>query len=132
MLGTGDLIKQCFCLLQNRRIEAFGEPDIDRRQQVAGLATLTLIDPKASEADGGTQFKGFCTLPLGDSERLMILLLGCSLVTSGIEQLAAQAMQLGLNESFVRPLDDLCRLGEAIESLGRLPELEMNFGQHDQ
>ena len=31
-------IKQCFGILENRRIEPFGEPAVDGREQIAGLA----------------------------------------------------------------------------------------------
>ena len=54
---TWSLLSQCieqgFCILQIRRIKAFGEPVVDRCQEVTGFLAFALLPPEASEADGG-------------------------------------------------------------------------------
>jgi len=40
--------------LQNRRVETFGEPAVDRCEQATRFVALTLVAPQASETDGGT------------------------------------------------------------------------------
>ena len=52
----------------------------------------------------------------------MIASLGRGWIACGIQQIASQPMQLSLVVPFVGRLDDLCGLGEAIQSVGRLPE----------
>src|SRR5262245_61569843 len=44
------LIQQCSCFLEIGRVEAFGKPAIDRREQIAGVAALALVAPEAGEA----------------------------------------------------------------------------------
>jgi hypothetical protein len=51
----------------------------------------------------------------------MIASFGSEWIACGIQQIAAQPMQLSLVAPFVGRLDDLCGLGEAIQSIGRLP-----------
>jgi hypothetical protein len=42
-LSSRQLIEQSFSLLQIERVEAFGEPAVDRSEQIAGLIALALI-----------------------------------------------------------------------------------------
>jgi hypothetical protein len=49
------LLQQRLGLLQNRRVETFGEPAVDRREQIAGFDALALIPPKTGEATSGVQ-----------------------------------------------------------------------------
>jgi hypothetical protein len=46
----------------NSRVEAFGEPAVDRSQQFASLLHLALVAPEACEAHGGAEFPGLCLL----------------------------------------------------------------------
>jgi hypothetical protein len=41
-----ELIEQCLGVLQDRRVEAFGEPDEDRSEKLASLLPLTLVAPE--------------------------------------------------------------------------------------
>ena len=54
-ISSVKLLQQRPGLLQNRRVETFSEPAVDRRQQFAGFGALTLIPPEAGEATSGAQ-----------------------------------------------------------------------------
>ena len=45
-------------LLQVERVEAFGEPAVDRREKIAGLLPLPLIAPEARQARRRPQLPG--------------------------------------------------------------------------
>jgi hypothetical protein len=57
------LIEQRLGLLQVGRIEAFGEPIVDRREKIVRLPSLAMIAPKAREARRRPQLPGPCLLP---------------------------------------------------------------------
>ena len=42
-LSRGQLVEQCFRLLEIERIEPFGEPGVNRSEQIAGLIPLALF-----------------------------------------------------------------------------------------
>jgi hypothetical protein len=46
----GQLVEQSLGLLQIERVEAFGEPAVDRSEQIAGLVSLPLIAPQSSSS----------------------------------------------------------------------------------
>src|SRR5271169_3683600 len=60
------LLQQCLRLLQIKRVEALGEPAVDRSEQIAGLISLALIAPEPRHAHRGAEFPGFCLLRTGD------------------------------------------------------------------
>ena len=51
-----DLVEQGFGLLQIARVEAFGEPAVDRSKQFASLLRLALITPEPRHAHRGAEF----------------------------------------------------------------------------
>jgi hypothetical protein len=53
------LVEEHLRVLQDRRVGAFGEPVVDRREKIVGLGALALVTSEASEARGGTQLKTF-------------------------------------------------------------------------
>src|SRR6266567_3019957 len=57
--------------LEVRRVEPFGEPVVDWRQQRMGFLALALALPEATQAHGGAQLQGFCLLVAGHGEGLM-------------------------------------------------------------
>jgi hypothetical protein len=73
-------IEQRLGVLQDRRVETFGEPAVDGREKITGFDAFTLIAPEAGEAGGGAQFRSFCALPFRDGERLTILLLSHGMI----------------------------------------------------
>jgi hypothetical protein len=54
-MSSVELLQHRLGLLQNRRVESFGEPPVDRRQEFAGFGAVALIPPQASEATSGAQ-----------------------------------------------------------------------------
>jgi hypothetical protein len=58
--------------LQDRRVEAFGEPVVDRREEIASLGALALVAPEAGEAGGGAELEHFCTLTLCYGDGLLV------------------------------------------------------------
>jgi hypothetical protein len=58
--------------LQDRRVETFGEPVVDRREEITGFGALALVAPEASELEGGTQLPEFGTLPPCYCKRIAI------------------------------------------------------------
>jgi hypothetical protein len=54
--------------LQHRRVETFGEPAIDRREEIMGFGALALISPEAGERDRASEFPIFYTLATGNLE----------------------------------------------------------------
>jgi hypothetical protein len=65
------LIQQRLSLLQIERVEALGEPAVDRREKIAGLLSLALITPQPSQAHRRAQFPRLCLLRAGDGERAL-------------------------------------------------------------
>jgi hypothetical protein len=61
-LSGGKLIKQRLRLLQVERIEAFGEPAVDRCEKIVGLVPLALITPEVRQARRRAQLPGLCLL----------------------------------------------------------------------
>jgi hypothetical protein len=56
------LVKQPLSLLQIECVKAFGEPAIDRSEQITSLIPLALIAPEPRHAHCGAQFPGLCLL----------------------------------------------------------------------
>ena len=57
--------QQRLCLVQIARIKPFGEPAVDRSEQIAGLISVPLIAPEPRHAHCGAEFPG-----LRDANRL--------------------------------------------------------------
>jgi hypothetical protein len=56
-LSSRQLLQERLRLLEIGRIKAFGEPAVDRRQEVAGFGALALVAPEAGEAGRGAQLE---------------------------------------------------------------------------
>src|SRR3984893_18133089 len=65
---SGQLIQQRFRLLEVGRVEAFGEPVVHRREEVAGFGALTLVAPEAGEAGVGAQLPHLSVLSPRDRQ----------------------------------------------------------------
>jgi len=59
------LLQQRLRVDQVAGVEAFGEPAVDRGEEVAGFGALALIAPEAGEARRGAQLQGSRTLLAG-------------------------------------------------------------------
>src|SRR6266566_3390821 len=58
------LIEQHLRFFEIRRVEAFGEPAVDRREKVAGFGAPALLAPQPREARRDAQFQRFRPLLL--------------------------------------------------------------------
>ena len=56
-LSSGQLVEQRLRLLQIARVKPFGEPAVDRSEQIAGLIPLALVAPEPGETGGGAQLE---------------------------------------------------------------------------
>jgi len=52
--GSGQLVEQRFRVFKVGCVEAFGEPSVDRREQVAGFGAAPLVAAEPGKARGGT------------------------------------------------------------------------------
>jgi hypothetical protein len=48
-----EFVEQRLGVLQDRRVEPFGEPAVDRREKITGFGALALVAPEAGKAHGG-------------------------------------------------------------------------------
>ena len=64
------LVEQDLSLLQIERVEAFGEPAIDRSEKIAGVLPLAQIALEPRHAHGRSQFKEPCVLYLRHDQGL--------------------------------------------------------------
>jgi hypothetical protein len=64
------LVEQRFGVFQDRRIEAFGEPAMDRGEKMVGPLPLALIAPEAGKAGCGAQFPTLRALSTRDVDGL--------------------------------------------------------------
>ena len=53
--GSRQLVEQRLGVLQDRRVEAFGEPAVDWCEKITGFGSLTLVAPETGEARGTQQ-----------------------------------------------------------------------------
>src|SRR6267142_2885580 len=128
-LSGVQLLQQRLGLPQVERIKSFGEPAVDRRKKITGFAAPVLFAPEARQADRCPQFEELCALELRYRKCLMIAPLGRGWIACGIQQIAAQPMQLSLAVPLFGRLDYPRSLGEAIQSIGRLPDHSVGLGE---
>src|SRR5262245_4922884 len=84
-------------VFQVARVEAFGEPLIDRLEERAGLGRPALVAPEAREAGRRAQLEGPGLLRARDLEGALEVRLGLGRRTPGGEDdLAPQPMQLSI------------------------------------
>jgi hypothetical protein len=70
------LVEQRLRLPQIGRAEPFGEPAVDRDEQIVGFGPAALVSAKPGEAHGGPQFPELGFLLLGDAQGFAIEVLG--------------------------------------------------------
>ena len=70
-VSSGQLVEQRLSLLQIERVEAFGEPAVDRSEKIAGLIPLALIAPEPRHAHRRAQFPGLRLLLTRNRERAL-------------------------------------------------------------
>src|ERR1700730_4062263 len=93
--SCGELFQQRLGLFEDWRVKPFGEPVVDRREEVTGFGTIALIAPEAGKGGGGAELDCFCPLSFRNYKRLAIAVLGGGWIVSRKQQIASQPMQLG-------------------------------------
>ena len=68
---SAQCLQQRLGIFQIRRVKAFGEPIVDRGEQIAGLLGLALLLPEAGETRSGAQFPRFGLLFLSNRDGLL-------------------------------------------------------------
>ena len=71
------LVEQRFGFFEIGCVEAFGEPTVDRREDVTGFDLAALVAAEPDEAYGSAQFPKLGLLSLGNTESLLERHLGC-------------------------------------------------------
>src|SRR5215472_11813819 len=115
-LGT-QFVEQRLCVFEVGGIEAFGEPAVDRREQVVRFGAATLVAAEPSEARGGAQFPEFGLLLAGNAQSLLTELLACLGVPLPQQQLAFVPIQLRCEPPFSCPIHHLQRLVQRAQGL---------------
>jgi hypothetical protein len=87
-------MEQRCCLLQVGRVEALGEPAIDRRENVARFLVAALVVAEPGEARGGAQLPELRLLLRGDAQGFAIQFLGGLGMPLPQQQLAFVSVQL--------------------------------------
>src|SRR5215471_13625669 len=107
-----NVIEQGLGLLQITRSEAFGEPAVDRRKDVARFVVSVALQQHAGEAGRGAQLVRSRFLPLRDGEALAEMLVRSLRVGPRRQgqELARGPMQLRLSPGLVGPPRDRERL----------------------
>ena len=100
--GSCQLTQQRLRVLQVWRIETFGEPAIDRTEQVLGLRALALVSPEPGEAQRCAQFPKLCALALRNSKTAAKAALRCGLLSNFPKQLPADSMYFRFDPAFLR------------------------------
>jgi hypothetical protein len=117
----------CLSLLQIERVEAFGEPPVDRSKQIAGLIPLALIAPEAGEIQGRTHLPKSSALRTRHIEPLKKAFFRCSGLAHGQQQRSSQPMHFRLSPALSCHLDHLDSLIEMFEGFVRLACNPVNF-----
>ncbi len=107
-----------FASFQVRRVKAFGEPVVDRGEQLPRLFALPLALPQQGQAGGGAQFPGFGSLLLRRRDGLLKIgfrVLGVLRPASG--QRAFDPIQPGLTLPLLRRVHSRQRVGLGLQAL---------------
>src|SRR5262245_37395434 len=123
-------LEQRFGFDEVARVEAFGEPGVDRGEEVARVRTLALIAPQAREARRGAQLERAVALLAGDGEGAVVA--GGGIVggaAGGEEQVAVEAVEVGVEDELARLLGDGQTSRDRALRLGELAGGSLRFGQ---
>src|SRR5262249_31281781 len=119
--GSRQFVEQGLCVCQVGGVEAFGEPAVDRCEQIAGFGSTALVAPQPGEAHGGPQFPELGLLLFGNAQGLAIQLLGGLGMPLPKEQLALVPVQLCREPALPCSFDDLQSLVQQGQTLFNLP-----------
>ena len=104
--GSSQFVDQRLCLFQIDGIEAFGEPAVDRREEIAGFGPPALLAPEQGKARASAQFPELGPLLRGDAEGFAIQFLGSLGMSLPQQQLAFLSIQLRCKPTLPCPFRD--------------------------
>src|ERR671918_692275 len=122
VLGSCQRVEQRLGVLKVRRVEALGEPAVDRREEVVGLVPPALVSPQAGQAGRCTQLPELRLLLVGNGQSLAEAGLGLGPVglRQGQPQLSPEPMQLGLDPTHSGPSDPVQGVSQEAQANGHL------------
>ena len=125
------LAEQRLRLLQIERVEAFGEPAVDRSEKIAGLCTPALIAPEPRHAHCGAQFPGLGLLLTRNCERTLEVRFRFHRVRRGRlkRDFTRNAIGLGLEPSFLSSFDCADGIVNVTPSVIELSKLRIGQSQ---
>jgi len=130
--ASRQLIEERLGVLQDRCVESFGEPAVDRREKIMGFGALALITPEAGEAGGSTKLKSFRILSVRYGKTLPIILLGCGFFAYSSQQTTSPPIQLRLIPPLLTLSNDLLSFGQAIQAINGSLKFGMHLGERQQ
>src|SRR4029077_9129956 len=106
-LASCEFLQQRVGVEQIARVEAFGEPAVDRGEEGARFGALALIAPQAREARPGAQLERAGPLLAGDGEGAVIAGGRLGRGAAGREeQVAVEAVEVGVEVKLTRLYGD--------------------------
>jgi PAS domain-containing protein len=126
--SSRERVEQRLGLLQIERVEAFGEPAIDRREKIVGLLPLAVIAPKPRQARRRAQLPGLCLLRPRNRERALEIGLRFRCIRlRGLQcNFAAHAMNFGFAPFFLGCFNRRSRFADAAPSVIELAEFRIS------
>src|SRR5262245_17775746 len=128
--ASAQLVEQRLGVLQVARVEAFGEPAVDRGEEIARFGALALIAPEAREARRSAQLERAGALLAGDGEGAVVA--GGGLVGGAVgreEQVAVETVEFGVPEELAGLRSDGEGRRDRAMGLGELAGSLLCFGQ---
>ena len=107
--NSGKLVEERLGVLQVLGVEAFGEPLVDRREEVSGLVGFALTEPEPRQLRRGPEFPVFGTLTAGDFDSLVETDFGLDWFPNRSRQLeySLEPVDLRLPRSLFKFLDQI-------------------------
>src|SRR6516165_5868518 len=115
------ILEQNLCLFEVLCVEAFGEPAVDRPQQVTRFGLAALVATEPSKDHGGAQFPELCSLLLGDAQSFAIHFFGSLGLPSPREQPTFVPIELSGQPALPGSFRDLQTIVQQIHGLLNLP-----------
>jgi hypothetical protein len=126
-LSVVQLVEQGLSLFQVARVEAFGEPAVDRAEKIASFLRHPLVTPEPRHAHRPAQLPGLCLLLTCHRERTLEIDLRFRRVGFWRHQrdFSGNAMDLGLAPRFLGCVHRRHRFADAAPSVIELTEFRV-------
>jgi hypothetical protein len=128
------LVKQRLRFLQIERVEAFGEPLVDRSEKIAGLIPLTLIAPEPRHAHRRAQFPRLSLLGASNRKRTLEIRFRFRRIWLGRQQrdFTSDAIGLGLEPCFFGVFNCVNGFADAAPSVIESAKLRIRSPKYDE